>query len=157
MIFITIFLAVTKITIIFAKKNSRIFNKNFINTMNVPANLKYSNDHEWCRIEGDVAVVGITDFAQSQLGDIVFVDVPTVGETLAAGEVFGSIEAVKTVSDAFLPVGGEVIEFNAAVDADPSIVNKDAYGEGWLVKVRMFDPAEYDALLSPADYEKLIG
>ena len=92
--------------------------------MNVPANLKYSNDHEWCRIEGDTAVIGITDFAQSQLGDIVFVDVPTVGET---------------------------------VDADPAIVNKDAYGEGWIVKVKMSDPAEYDALLSAADYEKLIG
>ena len=109
--------------------------------MNVPANLKYSNDHEWCRVEGDTAVIGITDFAQSQLGDIVFVDVPTVGETLAAGEVFG----------------GEILEFNDAVDADPAIVNKDAYGEGWLVKVRMSDPAEYDALLSAADYEKLIG
>lgn len=92
--------------------------------MNVPTNLKYSNDHEWCRVEGDVAVIGITDFAQSQLGDIVFVDVPTVGETLAAGEVFGSIEAVKTVSDAYLPVSGEVLEFNEAVDADPSIVNR---------------------------------
>ena len=119
--------------------------------MNVPANLKYSNDHEWCRVEGDTAVIGITDFAQSQL------DVPTVGETLAAGEVFGSIEAVKTVSDAFLPIGGEILEFNDAVDADPAIVNKDAYGEGWLIKVRMTDPAEYDALLSAADYEKLIG
>ena len=108
--------------------------------MNVPANLKYSNDHEWCRIEGDTAVIGITDFAQSQLGDIVFVDVPTVGETLAAGEVFGSI-----------------VEFNDAVDAHPAIVNKDAYGEGWIVKVKMSDPAEYDALLSAADYEKLIG
>ena len=106
--------------------------------MNVPANLKYSNDHEWCRIEGDTAVIGITDFAQSQLGDIVFVDVPTVG-------------------DAFLPVGGEIVEFNDAVDADPAIVNKDAYGEGWIVKVKMSDPAEYDALLSAADYEKLIG
>ena len=139
--------------------------------MNVPANLKYSNDHEWCRIEGDTAVIGITDFAQSQLGDIVFVDVPTVGETLAAGEVKsgndlvmttpkfyeGAIEAVKTVSDAFLPVGGEIVEFNDAVDADPAIVNKDAYGEGWIVKVKMSDPAEYDALLSAADYEKLIG
>ena len=124
--------------------------------MNVPANLKYSNDHEWCRVEGDTAVIGITDFAQSQLGDIVFVDVPTVGETLAAGEVFGSIEAVKTVSDAFLPIGGEILEFNDAVDADPAIVNKDAYVEGWLIKVRMTAPAEYDALLSAADYEKLI-
>ena len=118
--------------------------------MNVPANLKYSSDHEWCRIEGDTAVIGITDFAQSQLGDIVFVDVPTVGETLAAGEVFGSIEAVKTVSDAF-------VEFNEAVDADPAVVNRDAYGEGWLVKVKMSNPAEYDALLGAADYEKLIG
>jgi len=124
---------------------------------NVPAGLKYSNDHEWCRVEGDVAVIGITDFAQSELGDIVFVDVPTVGETLAANEVFGSIEAVKTVSDAFLHVGGEVIEFNEAVEADPSLVNRDAYGEGWLVKVRMSDPAEADALLDAAAYEALIG
>lgn len=125
--------------------------------MNVPANLKYSSDHEWCRIEGDVAVIGITDFAQSQLGDIVFVDVPTVGETVAAGEVFGSVEAVKTVSDVFLPISGEVIEFNDAVDADPAIVNKDAYGEGWIVKVKMSNPAECDALLSADDYQKLIG
>ena len=125
--------------------------------MNVPAELKYSNDHEWCRVEGDIAVVGITDFAQSQLGDIVFVDVPTVGETLAAGDVFGSIEAVKTVSDAFLPVSGEILEFNEAVDADPATVNRDAYGEGWLVKVKMSDPAEVEALLSAADYERLIG
>lgn len=125
--------------------------------MNVPANLKYSSDHEWCRVEGDIAYVGITEFAQSQLGDIVFVDVPTVGETVAAGEVFGSIEAVKTVSDAFLPVSGEIVEFNPAVDADPSIVNKDAYGEGWLVKVKLSNPAEVDGLLSAADYQKLIG
>lgn len=125
--------------------------------MNVPANLKYSSDHEWCRLEGDMAVIGITDFAQSQLGDIVFVDVPTVGETLAAGDVFGSIEAVKTVSDAFLPVGGEIVEFNEAVDADPAVVNKDPYGEGWIVKVKVSDRAEYDALMSAADYEKLIG
>ncbi|MBE6182225.1 MAG: glycine cleavage system protein GcvH [Rikenellaceae bacterium] len=124
---------------------------------NVPANLKYSNDHEWCRVEGDIAVIGITDFAQSQLGDIVFVDIPTEGETLAAGEVFGSIEAVKTVSDVFLPVGGEVVEFNEAVDADPALVNKDPYGEGWMVKVRMSNPAEYDTLLTAAQYEELIG
>ena len=125
--------------------------------MNVPSNLKYSNDHEWCRVEGEYAYVGITDFAQSQLGDIVFVDVPTVGETVAAGEVFGTIEAVKTVSDAYLPVGGEVVEFNDAVDADPSIVNKDPYGEGWMVKVKMSDPSEYDALLTPEAYTALIG
>ena len=121
--------------------------------MNVPANLKYSNDHEWCRVEGDTAYVGITDFAQSQLGDIVFVDVPTVGETLAAG----SIEAVKTVSDAFIPVSGEILEFNPAVDADPAVVNKDAYGEGWLVKVRLSNPAEVDGLLSADQYKELIG
>lgn len=125
--------------------------------MNIPANLKYSNDHEWCRIEGDEVYIGITDFAQSQLGDIVFVDVPTVGETLAAGEVFGTIEAVKTVSDAFIPVGGEVLEFNAAVDADPAVVNRDPYGEGWIIKVRMTDPAEYEALLSAEQYKELIG
>ena len=113
--------------------------------MNVPANLKYSSDHEWCRIEGDTAVIGITDFAQSQLGDIVFVDVPTVGETLAAGEVFKVKSTIHWV------------EANEAVDADPAVVNRDAYGEGWLVKVKMSNPAEYDALLGAADYEKLIG
>ena len=120
--------------------------------MNVPANLKYSADHEWCRVEGDIATIGITDFAQSELGDIVFVDVPTVGETLAAGEVFGSIEAVKTVSDAFLPVSGEILEFNPAVDADPAIVNKDPYGEGWMIRVKMSAPEEYDALMSGEEY-----
>lgn len=125
--------------------------------MNVPANLKYSNDHEWCRVEGDVAVIGITDFAQSQLGDIVFVDIPTVGEKLAAGDVFGSIEAVKTVSDAFLPVSGEVLEFNEAIDADPALVNKDPYGEGWMVKVKMSDASEYDKLLTSEQYGELIG
>ena len=124
---------------------------------NIPANLKYSNDHEWCLLEGDTATIGITDFAQSQLGDIVFVDVPTVGETVAAGDVFGSIEAVKTVSDAFCPVSGEVLEFNPAVDADPSIVNKDAYGEGWIIRIRLSDPAEADALLNAEQYAELIG
>ena len=119
--------------------------------------LGYTARHVWARKDGDTLVIGITDFAQSQLGDIVFVDVPTVGETLSAGVVFGSIEAVKTVSDAFLPVGGEILEFNEAVDADPAIVNRDAYGEGWLVKVRMSNPAEYDALLDAAAYEQLIG
>ena len=110
--------------------------------MNVPANLKYSNDHEWCRVEGGEAFIGITDFAQSQLGDIVFVDVPTVGETL---------------SDAFIPVGAEVLEFNPAVDADPSIVNRDPYGEGWLVKVKLTDPKECESLLTDAQYKELIG
>ena len=123
---------------------------------NVPANLKYSNDHEWCRLEGEFAYVGITDFAQSELGDIVFVDIPTEGETLAAGDVFGTIEAVKTVSDAFLPVSGEVVEVNAAIDEDPALVNKDPYGEGWMIKVRVSAPEEFDALLSAEAYEALI-
>ncbi len=125
--------------------------------MNLPENLKYSSDHEWCRVEGDHAVIGITDFAQSQLGDIVFVDVPTVGETLSANEVFGSIEAVKTVSDAFLPVSGEVVEFNECVDKDPAVVNRDPYGNGWLVKVKLSDPSEVEGLLSAEAYAKLIG
>ena len=125
--------------------------------MNIPSNLKYSKDHEWIRVEGDEAYVGITDFAQSQLGDIVFVDVTTEGETLAQGEVFGTIEAVKTVSDAFLPVGGEVLEFNAALNDAPELVNKDPYGAGWMVKIKVTNPAELDVLLSAEDYAKLIG
>ena len=124
---------------------------------NVPANLKYSNDHEWCLLEGDVATIGITDFAQSQLVDIVFVDVPTLDETLAAGDVFGSIEAVKTVSDAFLPMGGEVIEVNSAIEDDAALVNKDPYGEGWIIKVKVSNPAEWDELLTPEQYAELIG
>ena len=125
--------------------------------MNKPANLKYSNDHEWVRVEGNEAFVGITDFAQGQLGDIVFVDVPTVGESLGQNEVFGSIEAVKTVSDAFLPVSGEILEFNEALENDPALVNKDPYGEGWIIKVNMANPAEVDTLLSADDYAKLVG
>ena len=135
--------------------------------MNVPANLKYSNDHEWCRVEGGEAFIGITDFAQSQLGDIVFVDVPTVGETLSAGAVerhiaallktFKSVSRIRHVSDAFIPVGAEVLEFNPAVDADPSIVNRDPYGEGWLVKVKLTDPKECESLLTDAQYKELIG
>ena len=125
--------------------------------MNIPANLKYSNDHEWVRVEGNEAFVGISDFAQGQLGDIVFVDVPTVGESLGQNEVFGSIEAVKTVSDAFLPVSGEILEFNEALENDPALVNKDPYGEGWIIKVNMANPAEVDTLLSADDYAKLVG
>ncbi len=125
--------------------------------MNIPANLKYSRDHEWIRVEGDEAYVGITDFAQKELGDIVFVDVTTEGETLAQNEVFGTIEAVKTVSDAFLPVGGEVLKFNETLNDAPDKVNKDPYGEGWMVKIKMTDPAELDSLLSAEDYAKLIG
>lgn len=125
--------------------------------MNIPANLKYSKDHEWIKAEGDMAYIGITDFAQGQLGDIVYVDVPTVGETLSQDQIFGSIEAVKTVSDAFIPVGGEVIEFNETLNDEPDRVNKDPYGEGWIIKIRMSDPSELGSLLSAEDYGKLIG
>ncbi len=124
---------------------------------NIPAELKYSNDHEWCRVEGEFAYVGITDFAQSELGDIVFVDIQSEGETLAAGDIFGTIEAVKTVSDAFTPVSGEVVEVNPAIDADPALVNKDPYGEGWMVKIAMSDPSEVESLLSAEDYAAFIA
>ena len=123
---------------------------------NIPAELKYSNDHEWCRVEGEYAYVGITDFAQSELGDIVFVDIQSEGESLAAGDIFGTIEAVKTVSDAFTPVSGEVVEVNPAIDADPALVNKDPYGEGWMVKIKMFAPEEVESLLSADDYAAFI-
>ncbi|MEG1649003.1 MAG: glycine cleavage system protein GcvH [Rikenellaceae bacterium] len=125
--------------------------------MSVPTNLKYSKDHEWIRVEGNEAFIGITDFAQGQLGDIVFVDVDTIGETLAKDETFGSIEAVKTVSDAFIPVSGEVLEFNEILSDAPETVNKDPYGDGWMIKIKITNPAELDSLLSSADYEKLIG
>lgn len=125
--------------------------------MNLPTNLKYTKDHEWVRIEGDTAVVGITDFAQSQLGDIVFVDVATVGETVSQHDVFGTIEAVKTVSDLFCPVGGEVTEFNGALDDAPDAVNKDPYGEGWIVKIAMTDSSQVDGLLSAEQYKALVG
>lgn len=125
--------------------------------MNIPSNLKFSKDHEWVRVEGNEAFVGITDFAQEQLGDIVFVDVPTVGESLAQNDVFGSIEAVKTVSDAFLPISGEVLEFNESLNDDPAQVNKDPYGEGWIVKITVADAAELDVLLNAEQYAKLIG
>ena len=125
--------------------------------MNIPSDLKYSKDHEWIRVEETCAYVGITDFAQSQLGDIVFVDVTTVGETLPQNEVFGTIETIKTVSDAFLPVGGEILEFNASLNDSPELVNSDPYGAGWMVKIRMTDPAELDVLLDAEAYAKLIG
>ena len=124
---------------------------------NIPAELKYSNDHEWCRVEGEYAYVGITDFAQSELGDIVFVDIQSEGENLAAGDLFGTIEAVKTVSDAFTPVSGEVVEINPAIDADPALVNKDPYGEGWMIKVKMLAPEEVDSLLSAEAYAEFIA
>ena len=124
---------------------------------NIPSNLKYSQDHEWIRVEGDEAYVGITDFAQSQLGDIVFVDITTEGETLGQNDVFGTIEAVKTVSAAFMPVAGEVLEFNAELENAPETVNKDPYGAGWMIKNRMTDPAQLDSLLTPDQYAAHIG
>ena len=125
--------------------------------MNTPANLRYTSEHEWIRVEGNEAFVGITDYAQSELGEIVFVDVNTVGEIVAQGEVFGSVEAVKTVSDLNMPVSGEVLEFNEALNDQPELVNNDPYGEGWMVKITVSDPAELDNLLDAAGYEKLIG
>ncbi len=125
--------------------------------MNIPAELRYSKDHEWIKvIEGGEALVGITDFAQGELGDIVFVDVPTVGEVIGAHEVFGSIEAVKTVSDVFLPVSGEILELNPEVDTDPALVNKEPYEGGWLVRIRMENPAELDELLTAEEYAAML-
>lgn len=125
--------------------------------MNTPANLRYTREHEWIRVEGNEAFVGITDYAQSELGEIVFVDVNTVGETVAQNEVFGSVEAVKTVSDLNMPVTGEVLEFNEALNDQPELVNNDPYGEGWMVKITVSDPAELDTLLDAPTYEQLIG
>ena len=125
--------------------------------MNFPADLKYTKDHEWIRVEGDVAYVGITDFAQSELGEIVYVDITTEGETVEKGEVFGTIEAVKTVSDLFMPATGEVLEVNPELEDAPELVNEDAYGKGWLIKVTVADPAQLDELLSADEYQKLIA
>lgn len=124
--------------------------------MNLPENLKYTKEHEWIRVEGDVAVVGITDFAQGELGDIVFVEIETVGETLAMGETFGTVEAVKTVSDLFMPVGGEVVEFNSALEDSPELINKDAYGEGWMIKIKMEDQSQLDELMDAAAYQAML-
>ena len=125
--------------------------------MNFPTNVKYTNEHEWIRLEGEEAYVGITDYAQTQLGDIVFVDVPTEGETLEKGETFGSIEVVKTVSDLFLPVGGEILEVNQALEENPELVNKYPYGEGWIIKIKPTDVSEMDDLLDAEAYKKLIN
>ncbi len=124
--------------------------------MNIQDNLKYTKDHEWILIEGDEATIGITDFAQGELGDIVFVEVETVGETLAKEEVFGTIEAVKTVSDLFMPMSGEVIEFNEELEGTPELVNQDPYGKGWIVKVKVSDISEMDSLLSSEDYKNMV-
>lgn len=125
--------------------------------MNVPSNLKYTKDHEWILVEGDIAKVGITDFAQSELGDIVFVEIETEGESLDQEEVFGSVEAVKTVSDLFMPVSGEIVEFNDALESSPETVNSDPYGEGWMIKVKLSDMSELDELLDADAYADLIG
>lgn len=121
--------------------------------MNFPSNLKYTSEHEWIRVEGDEAFVGITDYAQSELGEIVFVDVDTIGETIAQGEVFGSVEAVKTVSDLNMPVEGEVLEFNEVLNDKPELVNNDPYGEGWMIKIAIKDAAQLDSLMDAAAYE----
>jgi len=123
--------------------------------MNTPKELKYTKEHEWVRLDGEFAVVGITDFAQSELGDIVFVDIQTQGETLGAGEVFGTIEAVKTVADAMMPVSGEVIEVNGELEGAPELVNNDPYGKGWMVKIKITDPSDIDSLLDATQYEAI--
>jgi len=125
--------------------------------MNIPAELKYTNDHEWIKVEGDVATIGITEFAQGELGDIVYVEVETEGESLDAEEVFGTIEAVKTVSDLMMPVGGEIVEFNEELEAAPELINQDAFDKGWIIKVKLNDTSELDGLLSADDYKALIG
>ena len=124
--------------------------------MNVPAELKYTKEHEWIRVEGEEAYVGITDYAQSQLGDIVFVEVETEGDNLEAGDTFGSIEAVKTVSDLYMPISGEVLEFNSELEDQPDLVNKDPYGKGWIIKVKVDDEAQVDGLLSADAYKASI-
>jgi len=125
--------------------------------MNVPKNCKYSQKHEWVRVEGDVAFVGITDYAQGELGDIVYIEIETEGEKLAKGETYGTIEAVKTVSDMFMPVSGEVLEFNAKLEDDAELVNKDPFGEGWMIKLSIDNPSELDDLLTPEQYQELIS
>lgn len=125
--------------------------------MNIPAHLKYTKDHEWISIDGDIATIGITDFAQKELGDIVYVEVETLDQTLAQDEVFGTVEAVKTVSDLFLPLSGEIIEFNESLEVTPEVVNEDPYGKAWMIKLRISNPTEIENLLSSDDYKKLIG
>ncbi len=125
--------------------------------MNFPSELKYTAEHEWLRLEGDHAIIGITEFAQKELGDIVFIDIPTIGTVVGDGAVFGSVEAVKTVSDLFMPLSGEVLAFNTALESSPELVNTDPYGKGWMVKVKLADTAAVSGLLSAADYQKLVG
>ncbi len=125
--------------------------------MNFPENLRYTNDHEWVSVEGDVATVGVTDFAQRELGDIVFVEIESAGKTLNQHEIFGTVEAVKTVSDLFMPLSGEVIEVNKGLDTNPESINSDPYGAGWMVKIKMSDAAQFDALLTSAAYTDVVG
>lgn len=125
--------------------------------MNIPENLKYTKEHEWISVDGDTATVGVTDFAQGELGDIVYVDIETEGDTLDIEEVFGTVEAVKTVSDLFMPLSGEVSEFNDELESEPEKVNQDPYGEGWMIKIKMTDTSELDALLTAEQYKELIG
>ena len=125
--------------------------------MNIPADLKYTQDHEWIKIDGDIATVGITDFAQGELGDIVYVEIETEGEELDKEEVFGSVEAVKTVSDLFMPVSGEITEFNEALEASPETVNEDPYGDGWMIKIKMSDTSELDGLMDADAYKAHVG
>lgn len=125
--------------------------------MKIPENLKYTKDHEWVKIEGDIATVGVTDFAQKELGDIVYVEVDTAGETLQIEEVFGTVEAVKTVSDLFLPLSGEIIEFNENLESEPEKVNADPYGEGWMIKIKISDSSEIDQLMDYEAYKQLVG
>lgn len=125
--------------------------------MNIPENLKFTEQHEWIRVNGDEALVGITEYAQGELGDIVFIEVETVGETLAQGDAFGTVEAVKTVSDLFMPVGGEVLEFNARLGNNAELVNKDPYGEGWMIKVKILNAEELNKLLTPSQYKELLN
>lgn len=146
----TFFLKTVRESFTFVTDQTRI-------TMNIPVELKYTKEHEWIRIEGDIATVGITDFAQGELGDIVYVEVDTLDEVLERDAVFGTVEAVKTVSDLFLPLSGEIIEFNEALEDDPEVVNSDAYGKGWMVKIKFSNPEELNELLSDKDYKELIG
>ena len=122
-----------------------------------PQNFKYTKDHEWISLDGDIATIGITNYAQGELGDIVYIDINTIGKTLAAEEVFGTVEAVKTVSDLFLPLAGTITEINPALEANPELVNSDAYGAGWMVKVKVTNPADFETLMAVEEYEKLVG
>lgn len=125
--------------------------------MNFPSDLKYTKEHEWVRVEGDVATIGITEFAQSELGDIVFIDINTIGDSIGQDEIFGAVEAVKTVSDLFMPISGEVLEKNDALDSSPESVNSDPYGSGWMIKVKMSNPSEMEGLLSAETYREMVG